>query len=258
MRITGKSVIRRLARPWWLSHSILPCYFQPSSLCPATLSQTFLDSGDLLPCKRDWVSQLGTAGGGWWPPRRFLSEQTLVNLMDPDSLGCNSLSFIALNLLYLAQIRTGVERPLGHVWTPKRQILYINSNSFWPQRTAKCSCWSLGWGEDGAVSSHAVLLGFQARKKQEEKQGNIAPKKIVDSSPDAFLKAASALFSVGSWGTSEVGNNTPPLLSSSRNTAVDYCRWVSPEGWTHTSRHTIWCKTCLWYLFATYQAPGTA
>lgn len=49
----------------------------------------------------------------------FLSEQALVNLTGPTSLGCNSQSFTALNLPYLAQMGTGVDQQPAHSWTQK-------------------------------------------------------------------------------------------------------------------------------------------
>jgi len=43
-------------------------------------------------------------------PAVLLSNQTLVNLTGPSSLGCNSQSFPALNLPYLAQMGTAVDQ----------------------------------------------------------------------------------------------------------------------------------------------------
>lgn len=122
MLIPGKSVICRLARPWWVSHLVLFCYFQPGSLCNETQSKTLVDSGALLSCKRAWVSQLCSAGTDRYPPRRVLGEQALVNLTGPSSLGSNPQSFTALNLPYLAQMGTGVDQWTAHGWIQKRKF----------------------------------------------------------------------------------------------------------------------------------------
>lgn len=60
---TGKSVICRRARPWWLSPLIFFQSFQP---CIATQSKSF-DSRAWWPSTRGWVSQPCTAGTDWWP-----------------------------------------------------------------------------------------------------------------------------------------------------------------------------------------------